>query len=383
MEPNSSIPDLLASTPASLRKMLVREAAFALSRRSLTSALAAAKAREREVKATRPPFMILMPAKAKQEIVSNLEESKNTCAVLQAGLDKLDLLEPRLLVLVSFRLENHLRRGSSDYAGGLASYRYPDDWLRLKTRLDAGIRDYHAALKNLADICAIMGPHETLGTHAASRQLLADAIALGGQLEADVEFINKVAHAQRKRFGPEGFTLKLQAGVNWQEAARSLHDISARSAPATLHDLIAQSHPRALKISNEVAAEMTLTLNKAGHDIASYHATQWAALREAALLKTNPGELEALVKETETLLETGEFKTWSMADESCEHTAPTKPGTPSSKPPVVVVHAPKPVPRPPLAQTLKLPSRGLSRAPFDMQPPPAPEPAADSKSQPE
>ncbi len=381
MELNAPQPYLIEFAPSSLHKMLVREAAFALSRRRLTEALNLAREREREIKATRPPFMILLPTKAKQEFTSNLEESRDTLSVLQAGLDKLNLLEPELLAQVAFRLENHLRRSSSDYVHGLSENRYPTDWARLRIRFDECARDYHTTLNALANLCAIMPPHEAIGTPPTSRQLLTKAISLGDQLEAEVEFINKISHAQRKRAGHEGFTLKLQAGVNWKESAQSLLGINAKAAPRTLLDLIAQSEKITAKILAEVSDESTLTLSKSSHDIASYHLGQWSALREAALLKINPEELESLVKETETLLETGEFKRWAILDEPPVTAPPPKPGGQPAKPAPETVHAPKPPPRTNDGPTLKLSPR-TTRPPFPSKPAvtaPAPIPAASAE----
>ena len=261
---------------------------------------------------------------------------------------------------------------------GLGENRYPSDWARLRTRFEECARDYHTALKALADLCAIMPPHEAIGTPPASRQLLTKTISLGGQLEAEVEFINKIAHAQRKRAGHEGFTLKLQAGVNWKEAAQSLLGLNAKASPGTLLDLIAQSEKITAKILAEISDEATLALNKSSHDIASYHLGQWSALREAALLKINPEELESLVKETETLLETGEFRRWSTLDEPPVTAPLPKPVIQPAKPAPEIVRAPKPAPRANDGQTLKLPPRTPTRPPFPSKPAvtaPAPIPA--------
>jgi len=352
---------------------LIREAALALTRQRLTQAIPIAQAHEQEVRATRSPFMVILPTKANQEFRANLEGSRQTLDVLQKALEKLIANEQLMLPLVSYRLETYLRRDSKDYVNGLASYRYPDDWLLIKTRLEACISAYHEPLKTLSALCLSIPAGQTVETHPPCHQLAARAIIWGERLEDEVRFINKIADVQRAHTGPGGFTLKRQTPVNWKECAQSLLTMNAKACSAALENLIPDSEALSKKILDDVSAEQQLVLHSPEHGTAHYHAEQWTALRAAALMKVNPAELESLVKETGILLESGEFEAWSLLDEPPP--APPPPAAPApSKPPFPVTTAPfakpvpPPTPRPGLV--LKLPSRIATQPPFT--PPPNP-----------
>jgi|GEM_PF-1911461 len=362
MSSNTSSPPSLEFAPISLKNMLIREAALAFTRQRLTQAIPIAQAHEQEVRATRSPFMVILPTKANQEFRANLEGSRQTLDVLQKALEKLTAREQQLLSLVSYRLETHLRRSSQEYVNGLASYRYPDDWLRIKTRLEDCSRAYHEPLKTLSALCLSIPAGQTVETHPPCRQLAARAITWGERLEDEVRFINKIADVQRAHTGPGGFTLKRQTPVNWKECAQALLTMNAKTCPAALENLMPDSEAISKRILDDVATEQQLVLHSPAHGTAHFHAEQWTALRAAAALKVNPAELESLTQETETLLENGELETWALLDE-----APA--GAPSpSKPPFPVTTAPfakpvpPPTPRPGLV--LKLPSRIATQAPF-------------------
>lgn len=352
--------------------MLIRESALAIARQQLTEAVPLAQAREREVRATRSPFMVMLPTKATQQFRAHLEDSKQTLSVLQKALEKLTSLDHKLHSLLSYRLETHLRRCGQGYISGLAGYRYPDDWLRIKTRLEDCIRTYHEALKSLAVLCVSLAPGTTVGTHPRCQQMAARAIAWGERLQDEVSFINKIADTQRAATGPGGFTLKRQMPLNWKDAALALLALNAQNASAAVHDLISQSEYVTKRIMADVTAEQQLVLHHPDHGTAHYHAEQWAALRKAALATIHPSQLETLTKETETLLETGEFEAWSLLDEPALLTPSPAPTTLSQAPfPATSTTAPGANPAPPATArrplTLRLPSRIATQAPF---PPP-------------
>ncbi len=367
MSSNASPPPLIEFVPISLKNMLIREAAMVFVRQRLIQAIPIAQAREQEVRATRSPFMVILPTKANQEFRANLEGSRQTLDVLQKALANLTTREQQLLSLVSYRLETHWRRSSKDYVNGLAGYRYPDDWLRIKTRLEDGICTYHEPLKTLSALCLGIPAGKTVETHPPCHQLTVRAIAWGERLEDEVRFINKIADVQRAHTGPGGFTLKRQTPVNWKECAQALLTMDTAACSAALENLIPDSEAISKRILADVSAEQQLVLHSPGHGTSHFHAEQWTALRAAAALKVNPAELESLTKETETLLENGELETWALLDEPPPGTPPSAAPAPS-QPPFPVTTAPfakpvpPPTPRPGLV--LKLPSRIATQPPF-------------------
>jgi hypothetical protein len=359
MPQNAPQANPLEFAPASLKNMLLREAALALARQRLAKAIPVAQAHEQEVRATRAPFMIMLPTKANQEIRANLEGSRQTLEVLQKALIKLEALESQLLPLVSYRLETHLRRCAKDYINGLAGNRYPDDWARIQTRLEDCIRTYHDSLKELAHLCTTLPPGTIIGTNPPGRQLANRAITWGGCLESEIQFINRVADSQRAQNGPGGFTLNRQPAVNWKESAQSLLDIDAATAAAALHNLVSQSELITKQIIIAISAEKQLSLHHPDHGASQYHAEQWASLREAALLAVNPADLESLAKDTEVLLSNGEFEAWSRIDDAPPEISPPPAARTPSTPPFPVTAPPFAKPIPSSGPKLKIPSRTL------------------------
>jgi hypothetical protein len=361
MPQNDSQANPLEFAPASLKNMLLREAALALARQRLAKAIPVAQAHEQEVRATRAPFMIMLPTKANQEIRANLEGSRQTLEVLQKALAKLEALEGQLLPLVSYRLETHLRRSAKDYINGLAGNRYPDDWERIHTRLEDCIRTYHDSLRELAKLCTTLSPGTIIGTNPPGRQLANRAITWGGCLESEIQFINRIADSQRAHNGPGGFTLNRQPAVNWKESAQSLMDLDVATATAALHNLVSQSELITKQISIAISAEKQLALHHPEHGSSQYHADQWASFREAALLTVNPADLESLAKDTEVLLSNGEFEAWSRLDDAPPESPPPPAARTPSTTPFSVTAPPfaKPIPPPLSGLKLKIPSRTL------------------------
>ena len=366
------------SLPISLKTLLIREVALAIARQQLTDAVPLAQTREREVRATRPPFMAILPTKASQQFRAHLETSLQTLEVLQKALERLTALHYKLHALVAYRLETHLRRTAQDYVVGLAGYRYPDDWLRIKTRLEDCIRTYHESLKSLAVLSMSIPPGKTIETHPPCQQMAARATTWGERLQDEVIFINKIADVQRATTGPGGFTLKRQTPVNWKDAVRDLFPLNAQTGPGAVHDLINQSEYVTKRIMADVTSEQQLVHHHPDHGTAHYHAEQWTVLRNAAHATLNPADLDALTRETETLLENGEVEAWSFQDEQpITVTPPPAPAAPSSVSQSPFSAAPSPTPAvpagasaPPPARrplTLRLPSRMVTQAPF---PPP-------------
>ncbi len=351
----------LEFVPLSLKNMLLREAAIALARQRLAKAIPIAQAHEHEVRATRAPFLIMLPTKANQEIRATLEGSRQTLDVLQKALAKLTTIENQLLPLVSYRLETHLRRCAKDYINGLAGNRYPDDWARIQTRLEDCIRTYHDSLKALADLCPNLPPGMIIDANPPGRQLANRAIIWGSCLESEIQFINRIADSQRAHNGPGGFTLNRQPAVNWKESAQSLLDIDATTAAAALHNLVSQSELITKQITLAISAEKQLSLHHPEHGASQYHAEQWASLRDAALLNINPADLESLAKDTEILISNGEFETWSRLDDAPPDISPPPAAQAPSNPPFPGTPPPfaKPATPPSSGLKLKIPSRTL------------------------
>jgi hypothetical protein len=343
--------------------MLIREAALTLTRRRLAEAIPLAQAREREVKATRVPFMILLPTKTNQEIRSNLEDTRQTLASLQKDHEKFTSLEHQLIPLVSYRLETHLRRSFPDYANGLARYRYPADWLRIKTGLETSIRSYHSALKTLLDLCATLAPDKIISTDAACQPMGTLACVRGERLENEVRFINQIADAQRKHTGPAGFTLRRQRLIDWKDSTQLTLGMTAETGCASLRHLLEHSEDMTGQIMIEVTSEQELVRHHSEQGAADYHAEQWAAYRKTALLKINPAELESLAKETETLLESGQFEAWSWLDDAPPPMSASAAAPSASLPPFSTTTPPfvKPQSNGPV---LKLASRKATIPPF-------------------
>jgi hypothetical protein len=253
------------------------------------------------------------------------------------------------------------------------------------------------AIEGLYRLRAILGALPAgvaCGAQEEGRVAIEEQVKRMQDVHEDILFVNKIADAQRIRSGIDGITLYRQPERNWAGSVTALQFAQPSAAVESITGLLADLEEVAGKVRNAVQGECQLASYAAGFGVTSYQRRVWVSLREAAHLLINPENMEAVISETEQLMDAGKLLAWKAVRSPVEPvsevapapagkvagptganaesipppplrrttTATEAPGIPSrpSGPPPGVVVAPSRFGRGP---ELRLPSRGVGGAP--------------------
>lgn len=382
-----------ASIPDRLQDLLVREAAFTLSRKRISEALRVAKEQKTAAGGGRPLLSFLFKdskkASQRREIVENV-------SVMEAGIEKIDAAFPALEACVERSLENYLREHDHEYVNGLASSRFLDDWHRLIARFDQTVSNFIGQLNELKSAFETLPATEPCGSNPEVRKSIDAVVATARDLQDEISFVNKIADAQRIRAGTEAITLYRQPERNWKGTAHSLLFTMPGPAIATVILLLNESNEMSERVRSAIQGECQLASYVVQYGVTSYHQRVWASLREAATLRIDPETLEATLTDTEEKMERGLLEPWTPARaEPLVETANAAPRPPPSSSPAstsveaqakpAIPAAPPPNLRRPSSKepSLRLPSRnGGAPRPAPGTPATPPPPSAEPESEP-
>lgn len=368
---------LIESVPASLYDLLTREIAYQRVRSLLLKSLDDARRNLQALKATRPPFLILI----NRELKTSLSMAEDSVAMLEKGLSKLDEQEPKLNAFVSHRIENYLRKTSADYIRSLVEKRFANDWPRLSVQFEHYTAAFQGTLALLEATLAQLGPYQTLSMHPSCGPLLARAILTAKQFEAEIAFLNKIADAQSRQAGPEGFTLHRQLELDWSSALQSFAEEDGKSGPPALRQLLTQFHEVSQNARRAIRDECAPRTSPESEEPASYHALQWRLLRDAVQLRVNPQELDVIARETEFLLENGRIAEIASSQEEVRRHSITTTVTPAQS--SAAKAAPPPRPKRESEPVLQLRTRRSHSTPPHEPPAPAATRTGDTPAMPE
>lgn len=364
-----------ATIPDRLQDLLVREAAFTLSRKRISDALQVALEQKTSAKAGRPLLAFIFRDSKKEmerrELVENV-------SVMEEGIRNIDAALPKLQAYIDRSIENYLREFDQEYANGLAASRFLDDWNRLLARFDETITDFVSRLNGLKSLFEALPQSEPCSSDREARKKIDAVVACARAFQDEVAFVNKIADAQRIRAGSEAITLYRQPDRNWKGTANSLLFTMPGPAIATVILLLNESTDTAAKVRSAIQGECQLASYVTQFGVTSYHQRVWTSLREATLLRVEPDSIESILTDTEDKLKRDLFEPWTpprieRPDENSQATPPQRfsaapsptPQPNSSK----KVPNPKGVPpgvqRPPGEHSLRLPTRnhGAATAP--------------------
>ncbi len=294
------------TVPAALQDLLVREAAFSLSRKRIGEAVEVARASRDAVAAARP-LLSFVRQDAKKDHREKLKEAEESIAILEAGAKKLDVTIPVLHQCVERSIENYLRELDPEYVNGLSASRFSADWQRILERYEQAVELYGAALEQLPALLETMVPNEICGAHFDGRQVIQDMAARAKAILREIGFINKVAEAQRLRAGSGNTSLERQPERNWGSLADSLLAVQPLAAARTVKQLIAESREVLENVHAAIRNQARLATYAGGYGVASYHESVWNSLRESASARLDPDQLEPILGDTERRIETGEL----------------------------------------------------------------------------
>lgn len=294
------------TVPAALQDLLVREAAFSLSRKRIGEAVEVARA-SRDALAVARPLLSFVRQDAKKDHREKLKEAEESITILEAGAKKLDVTIPVLHQCVERSVENYLRELDPEYVNGLSASRFSADWQRILERYEQEVGLYAAALEQLPALLETMVPNEICGAHFDGRQVIQDMAARAKSTLREISFINKVAEAQRLRAGSGNTSLERQPERNWGALADSLLAVQPLVAARTVKQLIAESRDVLDNVHAAIKNQARLATYAGGYGVASYHESVWNSLRESAHARLDPDQLEQILGDTERRIETGEL----------------------------------------------------------------------------
>lgn len=297
-----------SSLPEGLQDLLVREAAFALTRKRISEALTVAQEQKSASGGSKPLLGLLFRDKRndlkRKELVENI-------TVLEAGIQKLDAVIPRLQSCVDRSVENYLREFDVEYAKGLAASRFLEDWQRLLTRFDQAVSQYMRLLQTLLPLMDVLEANEICGANLDCRKLIDNTVTAARLMQEEVSFINKIADSQRIRSGVDAITLYRQPERNWKGSVHSLFFILPVQAAHCIRTLITESTEVIDRIRGAIQGECQLASYTVGYGVTSYHQRVWASLRESAILQIDPEHMESILAETEERMDRGALEPWS------------------------------------------------------------------------
>nr|MBP7143478.1 hypothetical protein [Opitutaceae bacterium] len=238
-----------ASIPDRLQDLLVREAAFTLSRKRISDALQMTDQQKTSAKAARPLLAFIFRDSKKEmerrEMIENV-------SVMEEGIRNIDAALPKLQAYIERSIENYLRESDQEYANGLAASRFLDDWNRLLLRFDETITEFVSRLNGLKSLFESLPQSEPCSSDREARKKIDAVVACARAFEEEVAFVNKIADAQRIRAGSEAITLYRQPDRNWKGTANSLLFTMPRPAIATVILLLNESTDTAGRVRSAI-----------------------------------------------------------------------------------------------------------------------------------
>ncbi len=303
--------------PPELQELLAREAVFLMSRKRIGDAVNAARQGKAAKLFVQPLLAFFGAASASDAPAENRAGRAGTSdspvenlELLHAGLKKIEDALPALSACVDRSMENFLREHDPEYVNGLAASRYIEDWRRLLEGFDQHVG---AAIEGLYRLRAVLGalPSAT-ACGAQDEGRAAIELQVRRMLEAyeDILFVNKIADAQRIRSGIDGITLYRQPERNWAGSVTALQFAQPAAAVEAISGLLADVEEVAAKVRTAVQGECQLASYAAGFGVTSYQKRVWVSLREAAHLLIHTENMEAVISETEQLMDAGKLLEW-------------------------------------------------------------------------
>lgn len=346
--------------PPELQELLAREAVFFMSRKRIGDALNAAR-QGKAAKLFVKPLLSLFGASYSDSTANprvgragGPDAPAESVELLEAGLKKIEDTLPALSACVDRSMENFLREHDPEYVNGLAASRYIEDWRRL---LDTFNARAGAAMEGLYRLRAVLGALPgavACGASEEGRQAIELQVIRMQEVHEDILFINKIADAQRIRSGIDGITLYRQPERNWAGSVTALQFAQPPAAVEAVTGLLADLEEVAEKVRTAVQGECQLASYASGLGVTSYQRRVWVSLREAAHLLINPENMEAVISETEQLIDAGKLLDWRPVRAPVEPTAGAATTAPARSPATSSAasgEAPAGTPPPPLRRT--------------------------------
>jgi hypothetical protein len=133
---------IMTALPEETFQLIVREAYLFRASEIIQKAQAEAKAKEEEVRATRPPFLILRRGETKDAFQANLAAAEQDLSLFEKAARRNADAMKKLRKFAELHLEACLRENDPVYYSGLVSEALVADWHRCVTRLTANLKEF-------------------------------------------------------------------------------------------------------------------------------------------------------------------------------------------------------------------------------------------------
>jgi hypothetical protein len=145
--------------------------------------------------------------------------------------------------------------------------------------------------------------------------LLLNAFRAAHQFETEIAFLNRISYTQSKLSGLGEATLERQVAFDWTASLHEIENARITVAISTLKHMAANHEEAALKALHSLKDEGRITHFSTSNEHLSFHAKKWALMRKSVQAPDNPADIDALVEETERLLESGHIAQLALAED--------------------------------------------------------------------
>jgi hypothetical protein len=302
-DPLAAAPPQIAQLPVRLRDLLKREVCLDITRAHIETALRHVQAEADELRKTRPPFLFLHAKPTRSEFQVREANAVETLAALTKGHGQVVAAQPRLRSWVEDDLETFVRDSQPAYLMGLATHRFPDDWQRAILRFDQRVAGFRASLGVVRASLGVVPAGVTLASHAASFERLMPARQWGALLDYEVVFFNRVADTQRRAVDMGNDTLRRQPDTRYGPAVGQWARLDADTVRRMIVEMLAELDASAGAARAAYVAEASLAVGGGVAAARSFVYPLWEALRQLMRIEIRPEEVEAIVAETERMVE--------------------------------------------------------------------------------
>ncbi len=298
----TATPPKISQLPVRLRDLLKREVCLDVTKAHIEAALRHVQTEAEELRKTRPPFLFLHAKPTRSEFQIREASTNETLAALGKGLQQVIAAQPRLRSWVEDDLETFVRDSQPAYLLGLARHRFPDDWQRAVMRFDQRVAGFRAALGVVQATLSVVPAGVTLAAHAAAFERLMPARQWGALLDYEVLFFNRVADTQRRAVEMGYETLRRQPDTRFGPAVGQWARLDGDTVRHQVAEMLAELDATAAAARAAYLSEAALAVGGVAAARSFVHPL-WEALRQLMRLEIRPEEVEAVVAETERMVE--------------------------------------------------------------------------------
>ena len=186
---------IMTALPEETFQLIVREAYLFRAGEIIQEAHAEAKAKQEEIRATRPPFLILRRGETKDAFQSNLAAAEQDFSLFDMAARRNADAMKKLRKFAELHLEACLRENDPVYYSGLVSESLVADWHRCVKRLTSNLSEFVAEVGSARNslVNAQLGENGVRVASDVSRKAILRAAELGELLVREVAATTELA----------------------------------------------------------------------------------------------------------------------------------------------------------------------------------------------